>query len=95
MLIRVEYRNGRFDMVQDYYLEALIGRGYLRRFLRAGRWAEVDRDPLRRQNGGGYSGPERRSPVTHRPLELPVRIGGRTYQPFPLGRTGTENKQYS
>ncbi|MBE0598561.1 MAG: hypothetical protein IH614_14960 [Desulfuromonadales bacterium] len=82
MLIRVKYPNGRFDMVQDYYLEALLAARRVCRFQRDGIWVEVNRDPVRCAGERTYSGPERRGRVIPRPLELPVRVGGRSYRPF-------------
>lgn len=81
MLIRVEYRNHHYDMVHDFYLEALIAAGALRRFIRSGGWVEVGRDPLRTEDGR-LAGIDRRSPVVHRPLDVPVRIAGRKVLPI-------------
>ena len=81
MLIRVMYRNRKYDMVKDYFLENLIAAGRIARFCRSGSWVEIDRGPLRGSNTRTYTGPERRDAITHRPLNTLIRIGKRHYQP--------------
>jgi hypothetical protein len=88
MLIRVMYRNRTYDMVKDFFLENLIGKGRIERFCRSDGWVEIGRDPVRGSNPPtrAYSGPERREPVVHRSLETLIRIGRRHYQPFFSGK---------
>ncbi len=61
MLIRVMYRDYRYDYVDTSTLDRLITSDGIRKFLRPNedRWAEVARDPIR-GIGGIYTGPERR-----------------------------------
>ena len=61
MLIRVMYRDRRYDYVDTGTLERLIDSEDITRFLRPfeHKWIEVARSPLRGM-GGIYTGPERR-----------------------------------
>ena len=61
MLIRVIYRDLRYDYVDTTMLDRLIESKGIRRFLRPfeDEWVEVSASPTR-GNGGIYTGPERR-----------------------------------
>jgi hypothetical protein len=61
MLIRVMYRDRRYDYVDTGTLERLIDSQGITRFLRPfeREWIEVTRSPVRGM-GGIYTGPERR-----------------------------------
>jgi len=61
MLIRVMYRDLRYDYVDTSTLDRLIGSKGISRFLRPfeDEWVEVSASPTR-GNGGIYTGPERR-----------------------------------
>ena len=90
MLIRVMYRDRTYDMVREFYLEGLIAAGRISRFRRDEGWVEIGRGRVRGSGTRPYTGPERREPVVHRPLETPIRIGGKVYIPFPAGRVSPD-----
>ncbi len=83
MLIQVVYKNGKCDMVKDFFLDNLIAGDFLCHFRRRGGWIDVDRDPVRRPAGinSSHAGPERRSSPPPRPLDILVKIDGREYRP--------------
>ena len=61
MLIRVMYKNGKFDMVKPQLLNGLLEEKKVTSFMRSGGWAVVGRDSIRRSRlAHAYSGPERR-----------------------------------
>lgn len=60
MMIRVVYKNDKYDMVRDVLLDYLIGKGKIKKFLRSAGWAVIGVDKVRGM-GGTYSGTERRS----------------------------------
>lgn len=60
MLVQVNWRNERYDYVNDYMLDTLIEAGVVARFLRSTGWVTVGVDPIRSARGDGYNGPERR-----------------------------------
>jgi hypothetical protein len=60
MLIRILYRNGKFDMVKPSILAQLIASDKLQRFFRSDGWVAVGFDPVR-GIGGIYEGRERRT----------------------------------
>lgn len=60
MLVRVQYKNEKYDMVRDFMLDQLIGAGKVWRFLRSSGWAVIGRDPVRNRPNSYYLGPERR-----------------------------------
>lgn len=60
MLIRVIYHDGRFDFVKPYMLDRLIDEKKLDRFQRKSGWASVGVDPIRKNGGEDYAGPDRR-----------------------------------
>ena len=82
MLIRVMYRNRKYDLVKDFFLQNLISSGRVNRFYRADGWAEIGRDPLRGSGTHAYTGPERREPVFNRPLDSLIHIDGNHYRPY-------------
>jgi hypothetical protein len=59
MLIKVIYKNSKFDMVKPFYLDKLILEDEIKMFLRSGKWVAIGVDPLRGP-GGLYKGTERR-----------------------------------
>lgn len=63
-MIRVMYRNGKYDMVHPFFLETLITSGRVLKFLRTEGWITIGKDPVRGR-GGTYDGPERRKQVTY------------------------------
>ena len=62
MLIRVMYRDYRYDYVNTHQLDHLIDFKRITKFLRPSedRWVIIDKDPIRGQ-GGDYRGSERRN----------------------------------
>ena len=63
MLIAIQYRDGKFDMVQNMVLNKLISEGGVSLFRRESGWVVVDRDSVRHSDASGryYMGMERRS----------------------------------
>ena len=60
MLIQVIYQSDkRFGAVHKFRLENLIKSGQLFAFRRANEWVIIEKDPVRKDEGG-YNGPERR-----------------------------------
>lgn len=59
MMIRVLYRNSKYDMVKDSFLDGLIISGKIEKFRRVDGWITIGKDPMRGW-GGVYYGPERR-----------------------------------
>ena len=60
MLIRVIYKDGKFDMVKPQMLDNLIEEDKVTGFMRSTGWAFVGRDSIRRGGAEGYWGEERR-----------------------------------
>jgi hypothetical protein len=60
MLIRVMYKDGKFDMVKPQMLENLLEEHKGTSFKRSTGWAFVGRDSIRRGNSEGFWGQERR-----------------------------------
>lgn len=60
MLIRVMYRDNRFDYVKTAVLDELLSDGALAGFRRKAGWVLVGRDPVRGGGSFAYGGPERR-----------------------------------
>lgn len=66
MKIRVQYKDGGYDIIEDYALDELIGSDMVGKFLRYSEgWVRVGIDPIRGSGGGDYTGPERRRAVKH------------------------------
>jgi len=61
MLIRVIYRDGRFDMVKPQMLDNLLEEHKVTSFKRSTGWAIVGRDSIRRGISGSYWGEEQRA----------------------------------
>ena len=60
MLIRVMYKDGRFDMVKPELLNTLLETKSVTSFKRSESWAIVGRDAIRNGSANNYQGPERR-----------------------------------
>ena len=53
MLIRVMYRDGKYDMVKDIVLDNLIHSEKILKLYRSGHWAVIGSDPIRGMGGSG------------------------------------------
>ena len=53
MLIRVMYRDGKFDMIKPQLLDKLLEKHKVTSFLRSNEWAVVGRDSIRRGHSEG------------------------------------------
>jgi len=63
MMIRVEYKDGKQQLVRPHQLKKLIASEKIVRFERSGGWATLGSDILRDPGGNGeFHGTERRSP---------------------------------
>jgi hypothetical protein len=63
MLIRVQYKNGQEDAVEDSQLEDLIKSNKIIKFMRSDGWCTIGVDPIRKESSTEYKGPERRRNV--------------------------------
>lgn len=63
MVIRVMYKNNKYDMVKTSMLDELIDSGKIVKFQRSDGWATIGLTRLRGTNGI-YSGPDRRKQVS-------------------------------
>ena len=54
MLIRVKYKDGKFDMVGQKMLNYLIEEDKVTGFMRSTGWVSVGRDPIRRGGAERY-----------------------------------------
>ncbi len=70
MLIRIMYRDGRFDMVKSFFLEWLIESGRIAMFRRSQGWVVPGRDPVRRVGDHPYRGIEQRRKAEPPPIAL-------------------------
>lgn len=63
MIIRVMYKDYKYDYVNARKLDQLIASQRIIKFVRPSEdtWIHIDRDPIRGAGGSGYDGPERRS----------------------------------
>ncbi len=63
MVIKIRYKNNRFDLVKSDMLERFLEEGKIKEFYRysENRWVTVGSDPMRRIKAV-FSGSERRSP---------------------------------
>jgi hypothetical protein len=59
MLIRVRYRDQKYDMVKPWILDHLLTTRKLRSFERSSGWVLIGEDSIR-GDGGNYRGTERR-----------------------------------
>ena len=64
MLIRVQYKDQRYDYVDAALLDHIIATKPVMKFFRPseGLWVNVEQDALRGLGGDEYAGPERRAP---------------------------------
>lgn len=60
MMIRIRYPDGKYDMVKITRLDDLIASKRIFGFRRATDWVLIGRDPIRKNSGESYCGPERR-----------------------------------
>ncbi len=61
MKIQVVFRSDEgFQYVPDYLLDRLISKGEIQAFRRSDGWVVIGLDPVRGEDGGSYTGPERR-----------------------------------
>lgn len=62
MLIRIQYQDGRYDMVKPFQLDRLLSEQRLSGFMRNNVWTRIGHDPLRHQGvrPARYTGTERR-----------------------------------
>ncbi len=60
MVIRVQYENGKFDMVKATRLDDLLPQGNIAAFQRRNGWVTVGKEATRSTLQQEYSGPERR-----------------------------------
>lgn len=74
MVVRVQYKNGMFDMVKATRLDDLLPQGGIAAFQRTDGWAIVGKDPVRSTGQQGYIGPERRGVVSSRPLKITATL---------------------
>ncbi|ORJ62063.1 GSU3473 family protein [Geothermobacter hydrogeniphilus] len=73
MMIRIRYRDGRFDMVKANQIDSLLRSGKINAFRRADGWAEPDRVPLRGYAADTYYlGYDRRAPQGPAPSSTAV-----------------------
>ncbi len=63
MLIRVVYRDERFDFVKPVLLNELLYLNMIKKFRRSEGWVNPVNDKIR-GTGGHYRGPERRNEMT-------------------------------
>lgn len=63
MMIRIVYRDGRYDMVKRWTLERLIDEEKIQGFRRKSGWVRVGKDQLRSSQDSEHLGEERRAPV--------------------------------
>ena len=61
MMLRVIYTDGRFDLVKDSMLKALLDSCEVAKFKRSTGWVDIGSPHVRRAGSGNhYRGPERR-----------------------------------
>lgn len=63
MVIRVMYKNNKYDMVKASRLDELIDSGKIAKFHRSDGWATIGFTRLRGTDGS-YNGPDRRRPIS-------------------------------
>ena len=69
MMIRIQYADGRYDMVKIYQLDRFIAESRISGFRRATGWVVIGRDPIRRNSKDFFLGTEKRYPTG--PLPAP------------------------
>jgi hypothetical protein len=67
MVIKIKYKNNRFDLVKSEILDQFLTEGKVKEFYRysENRWVTVGHDPMRCERGP-FGGAERRSPELRR-----------------------------
>ena len=62
MIIRIMYKDYKYDYVNSRKLDQLIAAQRIIKFVRPSEdtWIHIDRDPIRGSGGASYIGPERR-----------------------------------
>jgi hypothetical protein len=62
MILRVQYKNGKYDYVNQRTLDALIKQEAIEKFYRSQekKWVNINIDPIRRKGSMFYFGVERR-----------------------------------
>lgn len=60
-MILVKYRDGKCARVPEQFLSELIAAGSITHFRRGHGWAQIGRDPVRRQSFPLFGGREKRS----------------------------------
>ncbi len=60
MVIRIKYRDGRYDMVKASHLNRLIAANLISQFKRSSGWAIIGRDPIRGRGKNDCFGPDKR-----------------------------------
>jgi hypothetical protein len=61
MVIRVQRKDGLYDMVQPQVLDRMLQEGCIMRFMRSVGWVNVATDAVRACSNSNYAGRERRS----------------------------------
>ena len=77
MLVKVMYKDDKYDMVRPSLLNELISSKKIKKFYRSGGWADIESDSIR-GSGGPYAGPDRRkqSSLSSRLMVLSKEING-------------------
>lgn len=70
MVIRIQYPDGKYDMVKRTRLEYLIATKRISGFRRGTGWVSIGHDLIRKNSGESHCGPERRHSVA---LPCPIR----------------------
>lgn len=60
MLLRIQYLNDKYDMVNQQLLTQLIESRTIKKFNRSGEWVDIEKDPIRGSGGNQYVKEERR-----------------------------------
>jgi hypothetical protein len=60
MVIRVQRKDGLYDMVPAQVLDRMLQEGCIMRFMRSVGWVNVGTDKIRSCSNGNYAGEERR-----------------------------------
>ncbi len=63
MMVRIQYPDGKYDMVKVSQLDRLIAENRISGFCRTTGWVTIGRDPIRRNSRSFYLGLERRHPI--------------------------------
>ncbi len=60
MLLRIQYKDHRYDMIEGRMLDRLISDQRIERFQRSSGWVTIGVDPIRMATNAAYEGEERR-----------------------------------